>query len=62
MTGHQMQILIDRYNLCLDLEEGVVVASRYDGKLLKAATVAKMLGMKEAPTNWKETAGTVRGI
>lgn len=62
LTGGQLQRLIDRYNLAIDLEEGVVVASRKDGKPLEPATVAKMVGLSEVPANWKKDGKTVRGI
>jgi hypothetical protein len=62
LTGQQLQWLIDRFQLCIDLEDGTVVASRKDGRSLKAATVAKMVGLKEVPQNWTESEGAVRGL
>lgn len=63
LTGQQIQSLIDRFNLSVNLDEGTVVASRKDGKELKAETVAKMVGMKSVPANWREAKdGSVRGL
>lgn len=62
LTGAQLQHLSDRFNLALDLEEGTVVAGRKDGRQLKAETVAKMMGLKETPSNWTEEDGQVRNI
>lgn len=61
LTGAQLQRLIDRFQIVLDLEEGVVVASQKGGTL-KASTIAKMVGMKETPSNWVEENGRVRGL
>jgi hypothetical protein len=59
----QLQHLIDRYNLVLDLEDGSAIASRPDGRRLKASTVAKMVGLKDTPDNFKEDEyGRVRGL
>ena len=54
LTEQQLQHLIDRFDLALDLEDGVAVASRKNGRPLKAETVAKMFGMVEIPRNWRE--------
>lgn len=54
LTGGQIQKLMDNYNLNIDLVEGVVCASRKNGKILKAETIARMLGIKDVPSNWKE--------
>ena len=62
LTGPQLQILVDKYNLVLDLEDGVVFASRKNGRALKTETVAKMLGFKFTPVNWREEDGRVRGL
>lgn len=62
LTGSQLQCLIDRFNLRLDLEDGVIVASRRDGKILKSETVAKMIGLMFTPDNWREEDGRVRGL
>lgn len=63
LTGAQIQHLIDRFGLSVNLDEGTVVASRKDGRELKAETVAKMVGLKEVPANWRETKdGEVRGL
>jgi hypothetical protein len=62
LTGPQMQHLIDRYNLDLNLEDGTAVARRKDGRDLKASTVAKMVGLKETPENWWEKDGAVRNL
>lgn len=63
LTGQQIQDLIDRFNLSVNLDDGVVVAHRKDGRELKAETVAKMVGLKEVPANWRETKdGEVRGL
>jgi len=61
LTGSQLQWLIDKFHVALDLEEGVVFASK-KGQTLKASTVAKMVGLKETPTNWVEENGRVRGL
>ena len=62
LTGAQLQYLQDRFGLVLDLEDGVAIASRKSGSL-KPETVAKMLGMKEVPSNWKQDEyGRVRGL
>jgi len=62
LTGAQIQKLIDRYDLNIDLEDGVIVASRSNGQNLKAETVAKMVGLKETPGNFREVNGQVRGL
>lgn len=62
LIGQQLQWLIDRFNLRVDLKDGVIVASRRDGATLKASTVAKMVGLKFTPDNWREEAGRVRGL
>ena len=63
LTGQQIQWLIDRFNLSINLDDGVVVASRKDGRELKAETIAKMVGIKETPANWREAkVGEVRGL
>ena len=62
LTGAQLQHLIDRFNLALDLECGVAVASRKNGRTLKAETIAKMFGMTEIPRNWTESQGRVRNL
>jgi hypothetical protein len=54
LTGQQIQWLIDKFDLSVNLEEGSIVARRRDGHALKASTIAKMVGMKEAPPNWHE--------
>ena len=63
LTGQQLQDLIDRFGLSVNLDEGIVEASRKNGQELKAETVAKMVGLKEVTENWRETKdGRVRGI
>ena len=61
LTGAQLQWLIDKFGVELDLEDGIVYASQ-KGRTLKASTVAKMVGLKETPTNWVEEDGRVRGL
>jgi hypothetical protein len=60
-TGQQLQKLIERYNLQVDLEAGTVVISRRKGSL-RAEALCKMLGLKEVPENWVERDGAVRGV
>lgn len=62
LNGQQIQWLTDRFNLRIDLEDGTVVASRKDGRTLKAATIAKMVGLRSTPENWRESDGQVRGL
>ena len=63
LTDAQIQKLADRYNLAIDLEEGVVIASRKDGKELKPETVAKMVGKATTPSNWiQDEFGRVKGL
>lgn len=62
LTGQQIQTLIDRFGLSVNLDDGVVVARRKDGKELKAETVAKMVGLTSVPQNWRESDGEVRGL
>jgi hypothetical protein len=63
LTSQQIQKLIDRFDLRVDLDEGNVVARRKDGRKLSAETVAKMIGMKSVPENWHERKdGSVSGL
>jgi hypothetical protein len=63
LTSQQIQKLIDRFDLRVDLDEGNVVARRKNGRALKAETIAKMIGMKSVPENWHENKdGTVSGL
>jgi hypothetical protein len=63
LTSQQIQKLIDRFDLRVDLDEGTVVARRKNGRKLSAETVAKMIGMKSVPENWHENKdGTVSGL
>lgn len=63
LTGQQIQDLHDRFNLRIDLDEGSIIASRKDGRELKAETVAKMVGIKSVPDNWHENKnGSVSGL
>jgi hypothetical protein len=62
LTGSQIQWLIDKFEISVNLEEGIVVAENKNGNNLKASTIAKMVGLKETPPNWREENGKVRGL
>lgn len=62
LTGAQLQRLMERYGLSVGLEDGTVTLERKDGKVLKASTVAKMVGLAEVPENWNEAQGQVRNV
>ena len=66
MTGllkeHEINWLVNKFNLNVDLEDGSVVASRKDGKPLKVETVRKMTGREEAGFTWREVDGKVKGL
>jgi hypothetical protein len=62
LKAHEIQWLVDKFNLNVDLEEGTVVASRKDGKPLKVETVRKMTGRDEAGMTWREDNGRVKGL
>jgi hypothetical protein len=62
LKAHEIQWLVEKFNLNVDLEEGTVVASRKDGKPLHVETVRKMTGREEKGFTWREVDGKVRGL
>lgn len=62
LKAHEIDWLIKKFNLNVDLEEGTVVASRNHGKPLTVETVRKMTGRPEAGMTWRQVGNVVKGL